>query len=283
MEAELTLRESAEQLRVHYMTVYRYVRLGLLRADKVKGTWRVLASDLDAFRESASLQLVADQGGRRRAPWAERLESRLVAGDGQGSWGVSEAALASGATLEDVYLALLTPALQSIGRRRQRGELDVAVERRAAVIAFRLVGRLGPRFTRRGRNRGAVIVGSAEGETHAIAVAMTADILRHHGWDVSDLGADVPSSAFASMTRMIDAVVSVGLWVSAATSAALDSTAAAIAGIRETGSSALVVVGGDATLSQDHAVALGADRWVADARQFVELLDSIELGVVAVG
>lgn len=270
---ELTLHESADHLGVHYMTVYRYVRLGLLRADKVKGTWRVFASDLEAFQHSAAKSVPGD-GTRRRAPWAERLESRLVAGDAQGSWGVIEAALASGAKLDDVYLGLMAPAMQSIVTRQQAGDLDVSVERRATVIAYRLVGRLGPRFTRRGRNKGAVIVGAALGETYGLGVAITADILRQHGWDVSDLGTDVPASGFAHMVRTIDGVVAVGL--SVLLSEHLTATSEAIAAIRGVAPDILVVVGGAAVANQDHAVSLGADHWVGDPRQFADLLDLLD-------
>lgn len=280
---ELTLHESADRLGVHYMTVYRYVRLGLLRADKVGGTWRVHSDDLNAFRASTTPAAMSarahDDGSRRRAPWADRLESRLIAGDAQGAWGVVEAALASGAKLADIYLELLVPALQSIGTRWQAGELDVSVERRAVVIAFRLVGRLGPRFTRRGRNRGAVIVGGTSGESEGLGVAITADILRQNGWDVSDLGVGVPPSGFAHMVRTTDAVVAVGLSVLDIDHVSM--AAETIVAIRAVAPDVLVVIGGPAVPNQDHAVSLGADHRAADPNEFVELLDLLEPGTMA--
>src|SRR5690606_17133972 len=44
-----TLREAADHLGVHYMTMYRYVRLGLIPAVKTAGSWRVTAVDLESF------------------------------------------------------------------------------------------------------------------------------------------------------------------------------------------------------------------------------------------
>ena len=49
---ERTLQEVADELGVHYMTTYRYVRLGMLPAYKSGSTWRVKASDIAAFRKS---------------------------------------------------------------------------------------------------------------------------------------------------------------------------------------------------------------------------------------
>ena len=197
----LTLQEVAERLDVHYMTVYRYVRLGVLTAEKSGGTWRVAPEVVEAFIQArdagpGASAAAAGRGGRR-APWAERLENRLVAGDARGVWGVIEAAQAAGADLDELYLDIVAPAMVSIGRRWESGELDVAVEHRASVIAGRLVGRLGHRFLRRGRNRGVVVLGAPAGERHGLPLALLADLLRGAGWDVSDLGADVPATSFA--------------------------------------------------------------------------------------
>lgn len=288
---ELTLHESAESLGVHYMTVYRYVRLGLLRADKVRGTWRVTRSDLEVFQassassgESASSANESDpdstegssvkaNSGRRRAPWAKRFESRLVAGDVQGSWGVIEAALASGAQLDDIYQDIVAPALQSIGERFSNGDLDISIERRAVGIVTRLIGRLGPRFTRRGRSRGEVVVGAVAGEFHTIALSMSADLLRRHGWDVSDLGADVPASGFVHMALSIEGLTAIGL--SVVMSQHLVTAAEAIQEIRSAVPGLAIVIGGAAIIDREHAESLGADHFAKDARQLVLILDSM--------
>ena len=159
-DAVLTLQEVADELGVHYMTAYRYVRLGVMDAAKSGGVWQVQRSALDRFREQAAeASTVTGPSGKggarnRKAPWAARLESRLVAGDAPGSWSVIEAAMAAGAELDEIYLDVLTPAMVRIGERWAAGELDISVEHRATGIAMRIVGRIGPRFTRRGRHAG---------------------------------------------------------------------------------------------------------------------------------
>src|SRR5215207_3039240 len=204
-DAVVTLHEAATRLGVHYMTAYRYVRLGLLNAHKEGGTWSVSTEDLDAFvgRATAPAPESGGGGGRRRAPWASRLEARLLAGDPAGAWGVVEAALAAGTELDEFYLDVLTPAMWAIGTRWETGEIDVADEHRATGIAMRLIGRLGPRFTRRGRTRGTVVLANPQGERHALALAILGDLVRAHGFTVSDLGADVPHE---SLVRLASAV-----------------------------------------------------------------------------
>ena len=57
---EVTLHEAAAMLEVHYMTAYRYVRLGLLPAHKAAGTWRVLLHDLREFQGQSPQPLDAE-------------------------------------------------------------------------------------------------------------------------------------------------------------------------------------------------------------------------------
>ena len=49
----LSLHEAAAELGVHYMTAYRYVRLGMLPAHREGRSWRVLRTDLEALDREA--------------------------------------------------------------------------------------------------------------------------------------------------------------------------------------------------------------------------------------
>jgi excisionase family DNA binding protein len=271
----LTLHEAAEELGVHYMTAYRYVRLGLLPATKSGGTWKVAPSDLAGFRSpNPAPPPGGKRTGRKRAPWSDRLEQRLLAGDPRGAWGVVEAAMASGAAHDEIYLDVLSPALASIGERWARGELDISVEHRASGIAMRIIGRLGPHFVRRGRTRGMVIVGAPAGERHNLPVALVADLVRQGGWEVSDLGADTPAASFAHAATATDDLVAVG--VSVTTAESLESAREALAAVRavvEPG--VLLFVGGGAIRDRDHALELGADDFAADGRSLAEMLDRL--------
>ncbi len=273
--ADLTLHEAAEVLGVHYMTAYRYVRLGLLNASKSGGTWRVTSADLDLFRTGAAPEI-----GRRDAPWAERLQSRLMAGDARGAWSVVEAALAAGAEVDEIYLEVLSPAMTAIGDGWQRGEVDVAVEHRATGIAMRIVGRLGPRFTRRGRSRGSVVVGSPVGERHSLPLAMLSDLVRGGGWEVSDLGADVPDDSFVMAAAAMPDLDAVG--ISITNPLCLDAAASLSVALRRALPDVLLVVGGSAVQDAEHARSLGDLRYAADGRSFVALLDAAGMRSTAV-
>ncbi len=268
--ADLTLHEAAELLGVHYMTAYRYVRLGVLPAVKVGGTWQVAAADVQAFKVGVPAAVAGEAPARRRAPWASRLEARLVAGDGRGAWGVVEAALAAGTELDEIYLDVIAPAMRSIGARWEAGELDIAVEHRASGIALRLLGRLGPRFARRGRTRGTVLLGTPAGERHSLPVAMLADLLRGEGWEVSDIGADLPVESFVRAAVEAPDLVAVGVSVTSEDN--LEAAAEVLHALCAAVDHAHVVVGGAAIADEAHALALGARGWASSARDFTAQL-----------
>lgn len=282
-DSDVTLHQAASLLGVHYMTVYRYVRLGLLPARKEGGTWHIDTADVEHFRDHrpGGAASTVRPGVRHRAPWAARFEARLVAGDAPGAWGVIEAAMSSGAGLDEVYLDIISPAMTSIGERWQRGELDVADEHLASGIAFRVVGRLGPRFVRRGRTRGAVVLGAPPGEGHALPVAMLADLVRMQGWAVSDLGADVPEESFVRAVAATPDLVAVG--ISVIDDSHLPAAARLVTALRSSGAvrprGVLLVVGGRAVrggvAGPEWGPEWGADAVVPDARSFIDMLHRI--------
>jgi len=250
------------------MTAYRYVRLGLMDADKIGGTWKVSPDAVAAFRAGSVRSPVA---AGERAPWSERLESRLVAGDARGAWGVIEAAMAAGKELDQVYLEILTPAMVSIGERWSTGELDVAIEHRASAIVMRIIGRIGHRFARRGRARGTVITAAPVGENHTWPLAMLSDLLRLEGWEVSDLGADLPAKSLGLFVTDTPDVVAVGISVS--TEDCLAQLAESCAAVRAVAPKLLVVAGGRVIRDDDHARSLGADGAATSGQQMSLLIE----------
>lgn len=267
MTATFTLQEAADELGVHYMTAYRYVRLGLLDARKVGGTWQVTTDAIAAFRDGSAAGPVAAGSD---APWAERLEARLVDGDAQGAWGVVEAAMASGADVRTVYLDMVAPSMVHIGNRWAAGEFDVAVEHQATGIVMRIIGRLGSRCVRRGRSRGALLIGAPIGEHHALPTAMLGDLMRLHGWDVTDLGANTPSSSFVHAAQRTPDLAAVGLSVTHIDHLAAVHECCSL--VRQEIPGVPLVLGGRAVQNEEHARSLGADVLATSADQLHELL-----------
>ena len=276
----LTLHEAADRLGVHYMTAYRHVRLGMLPARKVGGSWRIDPADLAAAQRSggrpgppaarAAAAPLSATKTRRRAPWAHRLGQRMLAGDGPGSWQVVEAAMASGVEPQDVYVEILGPALHGIGAAWQRGEIGIDQEHLASGVATSIVGRMGPRFRRRGRHRGTVLVAMPAGERHGLGVAMLADILAQSGYEVLNLGPDTPAASLAAAITGHDDLRAIVISVVDVTR--LPGAARLVSAARRADPAVPVVAGGFAVPDQATASRIGADGWVADPRRLAALI-----------
>ncbi len=267
----MTLPEAAEHLGVHYMTVYRYVRLGRLPATRHGSEWRVRLADVENLR--------AAPGASRRGPHrgdADRtgLEQRMVAGDASGVWRLVETRLSGGSDPAGVLTELLVPVLRSIGDRWAAGELSVGDEHRATAVAYRLIGRLGLQFGRRGRTRGTVVLAAPSGDLHALPVTIVADLLRWRGFDVVDLGANTPGEAIGEAAVRANRLIAVGI---VSTTSGLDAkVAAAVAAVRAVVPDTPILLGGAAIRSQTHAHKLGGDIWTdGEADAAVDAIDEL--------
>jgi len=274
----LSVEEVAVALGVHYMTAYRYVKRRALEAIQVEGQWQIRRSDLEAFVSSRSERRAKAQGlpdSRRTADYHSELHRCLVESDANAAFEVLRSAIDSGAGMEEVYLDILSPVLAQIGASWARGEIDISVEHRATAVATRLVGQLSQRCVRRGRHRGNVLIGGPAGERHSLALAMLGDLLRLHGWDVSDLGADTPANSFVHAASSINNLVAVG--VSVTSDESLGSAAELLLTLRRAiGDELPVLLGGSAIRDVAHARSLGADHFAQGARGFIEFLDALK-------
>jgi excisionase family DNA binding protein len=266
MAGTLSLKECAERLGVHYMTAYRYVRLGRLPATKVGVEWRVLASDLEAL-----LAVAAEPSSRGDVDWSARLEDRLLAGDVGGAWAVVEAALASGLDPMGIHVDLLAPALGRIGIGWSEGGISIAEEHRATAVATKIVGRLGIRFSPRGRRRGRIVIGTPPCERHSLSVAVVADLIRGAGWDVTELGVDLPIDEFVVAVEKSAPVAVVA--ISVGTSENLDGARDLIAALN--GSIMGPVVIGGSAIDATTSAGLGADGWASDGRAAIEAIAAL--------
>jgi len=263
---ELSLHEVAEILDVHYMTAYRYIRLGILPARREGRSWRIHRDDLDVYMTKGE-----PRTQRGEADWADRFFNRVLAADEAGAWGVVEAALSSGMSVPDAYPTLLSPTMRRIGDLWSSGEIDVATEHAASEVAARIVARLGPRLARRGVRRGTVVLGSTATELHSLPLSMATDLFRAAQFDAIDLGAYLPSDSFAAFVAETDDVVAVGIGVT--TPGQEDELSETLRAIRDVTEVPIIIGGGG--VDEAAALELGADGWAQTGEEAVALVERL--------
>jgi methanogenic corrinoid protein MtbC1 len=128
------------------------------------------------------------------------------------------------------------------------------------------------RFATRGRAKGRVVIGTPPGEHHALAVSMAADVIRGAGFDVIDLGADMPVEAFVE--AVVDASPLVAVAVSVTSSGSLRDAERLISAVRAA-TDTPILVGGSAITGDEHAHRLGADAYAEDGPTAAEFVRSL--------
>jgi excisionase family DNA binding protein len=254
----MTLAAAADHLGVHYMTVYRYVRTGLLPATKCGGSWLISPADLATVQRGRVTPRPRPRAQGTKATQG-RLLSRLVAGDEAGAWGLLEAALGSDTKPDGILLDLIGPTLRAVGSQWEKGDLSIAEEHRASAVAARLISRLGGRFVRRGVKLGTVVLASPAGELHSAPVAITANLLRWRGFDVVELGADTPADALADAVARESDVLALGL--ACTTSGSERAAHTAITTVRRVSPEIVVILGGGTISGLAEAQQIGADLY----------------------
>jgi methanogenic corrinoid protein MtbC1 len=176
--------------------------------------------------------------------------------------------LDGGVPAQDVLLRLVAPAQQRIGLLWQAGAWSVAEEHAATCINERVVAAVGARTRQAGR-RGHVVVGCLDGEWHALAARIVAEVLRLHDWRVAFLGASVPPAHLVSFLHQHGPDV---VALSAALPIHLPAAHRTIVAAQRIGTP--VLVGGPGFGPDGRwARRLGADGWAPTAADAVALLD----------
>ncbi len=187
------LNEAADELGVHYMTVYRHVRTGLLPAERLPSGWSISRTDLDAYRARGK--------GMPAIERQQQIEERLRQGDDAAVWTIVESVLASAMPVSSIIGDLLIPSMRSIGDRWAAGELTVLEEHRASSAMSVVLSRLSPHTARVEVRGKPVVVATPANDTHGLAAWLLAELLRAHGHPVIELGAATPPESFAEVTR----------------------------------------------------------------------------------
>ena len=132
----------------------------------------------------------------------QRFTAALGIGDGDSASQVIEDLLEGHASLPDIYLEIIGPALVNIGDCWRRGEIGVGDEHFATQIVMQQMDRLRSLFIAPERRAPYhVLVACIEGEQHAVGARMIADLCLLKGWSVDFLGANTPSHAVVEMAK----------------------------------------------------------------------------------
>jgi corrinoid protein of di/trimethylamine methyltransferase len=209
----------------------------------------------------------------------EQLQQVVIAGQPDQAKELATQALASGVAPLTAIEDALNPAMQIVGDKYESGEYFIPDLVMAAEAMKAAMSVFEPVLAERQEKRevlGTVVIGTVEGDIHEIGKSLVATMLAAAGFQVHDLGVDVPASEFVKKVQEKGANV-VGL--SALLTTTMRNQEAVIEALKEAGlrDKVKVVIGG-APASPEWAETIEADAYAENANEAVGVIRQL-LGV----
>lgn len=194
----------------------------------------------------------------------EEIKESLIKGDIEKTEELTVAALKAGVPAKEILDKGLIPGLDVVGKRFQDGEyffpeLLVAGEAMKTAMA-----RLRPELTRSGgATVGKYLIGTVKGDIHDIGKNIVIMMLEGNGWEVTDLGIDVPTETFVKAIQDDGYQI---LGMSALLTTTIPRLAETIEALKTKGlrDKVKVMVGG-VSVTRAYAEKIGADAYGRDA------------------
>lgn len=186
--------------------------------------------------------------------------------------GLVDLALSEGISIDDILNKGMISGMDIVGQRFSNGEYFLPNLLMSAKVMKSGMAILEPLFKKANIElAGKVIMGTVKGDMHDIGKNLVSVILQGGGFEIIDLGVDVPSERFVDAGKEHpDAVIGM--------SALLTTTRGAISDtmdhLRRERLKNKVIVGG-AVVSRQFADEIGADGFTQDAAKVVNLVNNI--------
>ena len=199
-----------------------------------------------------------------------KLTEAILNGDSKTAVAVTKEALAASVDPQELVTKHMIPAMDEVGRRFETGDCfvpELLISARAMKAALELIR---PLLAARGAEpAGRVIIGTVKGDLHDIGKNLVSSMLEGAGFEVIDLGVDVPAEKIVNelKTKKINVVA-----LSALLTTTMPNMKTVIEELRRAGvrDQVKVIVGG-APVTQRFADEIGADGYSDNANGAVGL------------
>jgi corrinoid protein of di/trimethylamine methyltransferase len=200
----------------------------------------------------------------------QKLYDAILTGNAKVSKEVTQQALAAGSDPQDLVQKYMIPAMDEVGRRYEANEYfvpELLISARAMKASLEFIR---PLLAARGSEpAGRVVIGTVKGDLHDIGKNLVAAMLEGAGFEVIDLGVDVPPEKFiaALNDKKANIVAMSALLTTTMNSMKTTIEAFKAAGIR---GNIKVMIGG-APVTEKYAEEIGADGYSTNANGAVAL------------
>lgn len=203
------------------------------------------------------------------------IAEKLVEGEQEEVLGLVRQALDKGIDVNSIIDDGLAVGIRRVGELWEEGEFFLPELMQGAEVMKAAMALLTPVLEQQqvSRTGWKVVIGTVAGDIHDIGKTLVASVLVANGFDVVDLGADVPTETFVSKAKEVGAHV-------VAMSALLTTTMGGQKAVvellqKEQLRDKLVVVVGGAPVNHTWAKEVGADGYASNAVEAVTLVKQL--------
>lgn len=233
-----------------------------------------MITDLKAALDEAEARIDEAKINKREAPGLDELKARFTIAVGDledGAVDLAKQLLNMGVSPLEL-IELMKKGMDVVGDRYEKGEYFVSELVMAGEIGEGVVKLIEPFFKEnKSTDRVKVIIGTVEGDIHSIGKNIVKMMLMANGYDVIDLGVDVPAEKFVEEAERNGAQV-IGLSSLLSTSAINMRKVLELLDKRGLRGKIRVVIGG-AAVTEEYAKKINADGYAKNAIETVRLLD----------
>jgi 5-methyltetrahydrofolate--homocysteine methyltransferase len=200
------------------------------------------------------------------------LRDSVIRGDQNTAVQATKQALDEGIDPGTILDEGLIAGMNVVGTRFKNNELyipEVLIAARAMKMAMEI---LAPKLTEAGvQPVGKVVIGTVQGDLHDIGKNLVAMMLKGAGFEVLDLGVDVPPEKFVEQAKAMKPQI---IGMSALLTTTMPGMERAVKALKQSGIKIKTMVGG-APVTQGYADKIGADGYAPDAASAVDLAKSL--------
>lgn len=201
------------------------------------------------------------------------LEKAIMSYDAEKAVEASKKSLAQGLTPLTIVEEGLARGIKKVGEAYQRREaflvdLVMAAETMKAALSV-----LEPELLKRGeriQRLGRILIGTVEGDIHDIGKSIVVAVLTAGGFEVIDLGVDVPTSTFVQKVKELKPDI-LGLSALLSTTILKQLEVAEVLEAQGLRNKVKLIIGG-AAVTEEWAKQVGADGFAKDALEALEVV-----------
>ncbi len=212
-------------------------------------------------------------GGGKSASPSEKVREDVLKGNKKRITEDTKQALDSNLAPGRILNEILLPAINEVGDLFDKGKYflpQLIASAETMKIAIEYLEPLLQELSGR-KEMPTVVIATVEGDIHDIGKNLVALMLKNHGFQVIDLGKDVPKEKIIEAAKESHASI---IALSALMTTTMQEMRKVIAYAKEQGVDAKVIIGG-AVITQDYADEIGADGYSKDAADAVKLAKRI--------